>query len=192
MSHIERRKREKEKVKKDILDAALNLAVTEGWNAVTIRKIADAIEYTPPIVYEHYKNKDDLLNALVVRGHHILVKSNNLSLRKESDPRKVLMMLSENFWNFAFKHKELYELMFSLNRQIPGEKALYSLVQKITGKFEQLTGNEKLAQEAMFSWMCFQQGYIYNVKQMGLPAPLANDNPKKLFRRAIIKYIADI
>jgi AcrR family transcriptional regulator len=46
MSHIERRQKEKEEIKQSILDAARKIAAEEGWNALTIRKIADEIEYT--------------------------------------------------------------------------------------------------------------------------------------------------
>ena len=62
MGHIERRQKEKEEMRKRIMDTTLKIAVSEGWDAVTIRKIANAIEYTPPIVYEHFKNKEDLFD----------------------------------------------------------------------------------------------------------------------------------
>ncbi len=173
------------------MDAALNIAVSDGWNALTIRKIADAIEYAPPIVYEHFKNKDDLLNELVVLGHRILGKSNISSLKRESDPRKILMAISENFWDFAFSHKELYQLMFSLNRKIP-EKELSALIRSIIKIFTQLVGNGEAAKEAMFSWMCFQQGFIYNIKQIGLPPDLDKADPREFYVRAMSMYIARI
>lgn len=191
MGHIERRLREKEKIKKNILDAALNVAISDGWNAVTIRKIANDIEYTPPIVYEYFRNKEDLLNELVLLGHRMLAKGNMSSIKKESDPGKIVMALSENFWDFAFRHKELYQLMFSLNKKIP-EKEVYTLIQTIIEIFVQLVGNEKMAKEAMFSWMCFLQGYIYNVKQMGLPPDLSTEDPRELFIRAMSKYISNL
>ncbi|MEL6653646.1 MAG: helix-turn-helix domain-containing protein [Bacteroidota bacterium] len=58
----------KEKNREAIMEAALEIAREESWEKVTIRKIADRILYTPPIVYEHFKNKDDLLKQLVERG----------------------------------------------------------------------------------------------------------------------------
>lgn len=191
MGRLERNQSEKEIVKRSIMDAALNIAVSDGWNAVSIRKIADAIKYAPPIVYEHFKNKDDLLNELVVLGHQILGKSNISSIKRESEPRKILMSISENFWDFAFSHKELYELMFSLNRAIP-EKEINALIQSIIKIFTQLVGNGELAKEAMFSWMCFQQGIIYNIKQMGLPPDFGEADPREFYVRAMSKYIARI
>lgn len=173
------------------MDAALNIAVSDGWNAVSIRKIADAIDYAPPIVYEYFKNKDDLLNELVVLGHHILGKSNLSSFKKQSDPRKILMSISENFWDFAFSHKELYQLMFSLGRKIP-EKELSALIHSILKIFIRLVGKEEIAKEAMFSWMCFQQGFIYNIKQMGLPPDFGGGDPREFYIRAMRTYIARI
>ncbi|MDR1416635.1 MAG: TetR/AcrR family transcriptional regulator, partial [Prevotellaceae bacterium] len=72
MGHIERRQKEREATRKSIMDTALNIAIAEGWNAVTIRRIADTIEYTPPIVYEHFKNKEDLFDELKLMGHRRL------------------------------------------------------------------------------------------------------------------------
>ncbi len=64
MSSIERKIRQKENLREGILQAAKKIAVNEGWQAVTIRKIADEIEYTPPIVYEHFANKEAVFFAL--------------------------------------------------------------------------------------------------------------------------------
>ncbi len=191
LGHIERRQREKEELRNKILDAALDIAISEGWKAVTIRKIANNIKYAPPIVYEYFKNKDDLLNKLVQVGHQLLSRNFKSASKKESDPRKKLMIISIKFWEFAFKHKELYQLMFSLNRQIPNDE-LHAQVQEIAGVFEEIVGNNEIAKEAMFSWMCFQQGYIYNIKQMGLPPDLSHNEPKELFMRAMKKFISKI
>ncbi|HLO60533.1 MAG TPA: TetR/AcrR family transcriptional regulator [Bacteroidales bacterium] len=191
MGHIERRIREKERIRKRIIESALNIATKKGWEAVTIRKIADAIEYTPPIVYEHFKNKEDLFNELVLLGHRRLTDSAILAIGNETDSRKILMIFSMKFWDFAFENKELYQLMFSLNSKIP-DKEVISLIQKFHAIFTELVGDEKIAPEAMFSYMCLQQGYIYNVKQMGLPPGFEGKDPKKLFKKAISKYIRDI
>lgn len=51
----ERRQREKESVRANILQAAFNLAKTEGWASLSMRKIADAIEYSAPVVYDHFE-----------------------------------------------------------------------------------------------------------------------------------------
>ena len=58
MGTTERRLREKEKVRAAILDTAWNMVKEEGWQSLSIRKIADAIEYSVPVIYDHFENKE--------------------------------------------------------------------------------------------------------------------------------------
>ena len=60
----ERRVREKEVVRGKILDAARELFVAEGYEAVTMRKIAQAIEYSPTAIYLHFRDKEAVINAI--------------------------------------------------------------------------------------------------------------------------------
>ncbi|HPD96513.1 MAG: TetR/AcrR family transcriptional regulator [Bacteroidales bacterium] len=191
MGHVERRKKEKENIRKGILDAALKIAMSDGWGAVTIRKIADVIEYTPPIVYEYFKNKDDLLDELALMGHRMLYQEYENVKQKETDAKKILMQLSINHWDFAFEHKELYQLMFSFNRVLPSEEAHAEILQ-IKNLFLELTNDKALAGEVMFSWMCLQQGFIYNMKQKGLPPELSSISPKDLYTRIMRRFILSI
>jgi AcrR family transcriptional regulator len=57
----ERRQREKESIRASILQAAFTLAKSEGWASLSMRKIADAIEYSAPVVYDYFENKDAIL-----------------------------------------------------------------------------------------------------------------------------------
>jgi AcrR family transcriptional regulator len=64
MGVTERREREREEVRKKILDAARDLFATRGYDHVTMRAVADAIEYSPTAIYHHFEDKDDLVKAL--------------------------------------------------------------------------------------------------------------------------------
>ncbi len=64
MGISERRERERHEVRRKILDAARELFMIEGYERVTMRRIADAIEYSPTTIYHHFEDKDDLVNAL--------------------------------------------------------------------------------------------------------------------------------
>ena len=57
MGITERKLRQKEEVRTSILRAAWQLVEQEGWQALSIRKIAEAIEYSVPVIYDHFKNK---------------------------------------------------------------------------------------------------------------------------------------
>ena len=191
MGHIERRLKEKENLRKSILKAALDIAISDGWEAVTIRKIANAIEYTPPIVYEYFKNKEDLLNELVLEGHRKLHKGYESAIKSSTKPQTKLMAISLNMWDFAFKNKELYQLMFNLNRPVPDDE-IHIFAQKIVDLFTNILKSKEEAQEVIFNWICLQQGYIYCIKQMGTPPDLRNKNLRDLYINAIERFISNL
>src|SRR5215203_7474224 len=68
----ERQEREREAVSRSILDAARDLFVAEGYQNVSIRKIADRIEYSPAAIYSYFPSKDDIFFALAEEGFHLL------------------------------------------------------------------------------------------------------------------------
>jgi AcrR family transcriptional regulator len=74
----ERRQREKESIRANILQAAFTLAKTEGWGSLSIRKIADAIEYSAPVVYDYFENKEAILfeiSGWLSQTTHRIIKS---------------------------------------------------------------------------------------------------------------------
>jgi AcrR family transcriptional regulator len=189
MSHIERRQKEKEEIKQRILDAARKIASKEGWHAVTIRKIADEIEYTPPIVYEHFENKEDLIREIVYNGFTMLSKEFSAARQSESDPGKLLKMLSLIHWDFAFGNIELYQLMFSLEKPVPNEEMI-SNMKFIESTFLNLIGNNtELLHDLIFNWMCLIQGAISIImKNPSLPHQEGKD-PRDIYINMINRFL---
>src|SRR4051795_5226418 len=68
----ERQERDREAVRRAILDAARDLFVTEGFQNVSIRKIAERIEYSPAAIYGYFPSKDDIFFALAEEGFRLL------------------------------------------------------------------------------------------------------------------------
>src|SRR4028118_2384992 len=99
MSSIERKIRQKETLREGILQAARKIAIQEGWQAVTIRKIADEIEYTPPIVYEYFANKEAVFYELAMEGFKIL--RTKLEAQANADPSQRLIGYALLHWQFA-------------------------------------------------------------------------------------------
>lgn len=191
MGHIERKKREKENVRKRIIDAAINIAVSEGWDSVTVRKIADAIEYTPPIIYEHFENKGDLFKELALYGFRIMHKGYDKAIKNGSDPREILMLMSLSHWEFANKHKELYHLMFFSLERPDFNKEVTAIIQKIKNLFQDLCNDKDMADELLFNWICLQNGYIYNSMKMELPPELKKSH-KELYKNAVERFLKSI
>jgi AcrR family transcriptional regulator len=80
MASKERIQRLKEETRTSILEAAYKIVKEEGWQALSMRKIADEIEYTAPIIYEYFSNKEAILEELTRKGYLYLAKGNYGSL----------------------------------------------------------------------------------------------------------------
>ncbi|MDH6208745.1 MULTISPECIES: TetR/AcrR family transcriptional regulator [Chryseobacterium] len=117
----ERRQREKESIRANILQAAFTLAKTDGWASLSIRKIADAIEYSAPVVYDHFENKEAILYEISINGFHCLQIELLKAQKKHESPEDQLTAIVDAYWNFAFKNKEYYQLMFGLGMQCSGK-----------------------------------------------------------------------
>lgn len=104
----------KEETRINILDAALQIVKKDGWQALSMRKIADAIEYTAPIIYEYFSNKDAILLELTRKGYLILSDYLTKAKAKHDLPADQLEAMWTAYWNFAFANKELYQVMFGV------------------------------------------------------------------------------
>jgi AcrR family transcriptional regulator len=114
MASKERIQRLKEDTKMKILEAAYKIVKEEGWQALSMRKIADEIEYTAPIIYEYFSNKEAILAELNKKGYLYLAKEMEDAKSKHEHPAQQLEAMWMAYWNFAFKKKELYQLMFGV------------------------------------------------------------------------------
>ena len=159
MGHLERRNRDKENTKNSILKAALDIAIAEGWQAVTIRKISEAVEYTTSIVYGYFESKEALLLEISNSGFSQLYKLSDTALSQETDPGQQLLKLSLINWDFAQENKELYQLMFNLKR--PAGDVAFKGMSLIEDVFYKLTGkNEKEINSLILNWICLRRGCI--------------------------------
>lgn len=109
-----RREAQKKAIREAILVASRNIVTNEGWQAVSIRKIADAIGYSLPVVYDYFKSKDAILEEFVKNGFAMLTEEVTLAKEKVSEPTAQLEAISNAYFNFAFKHSEYYQMMFGL------------------------------------------------------------------------------
>lgn len=113
MGIAERRQREKENLRRLILDAARELFVTEGYEAVTMRKIAAAIEYSPTTIYLHFADKDAILVELAEEGFNLLADALG-RVRHIEDPVERLRHGAAVYFQFAQGQSHYYTIMFEL------------------------------------------------------------------------------
>jgi AcrR family transcriptional regulator len=112
MGITERRLREKEKLRSAILGTAWQMVKDEGWQSLSIRKIADAIEYSVPVIYDHFENKEAILFEFGKEGFTILTKKISEAKEKKDDPAEQLKLIANAFWDFASRYREHYQLMY--------------------------------------------------------------------------------
>ena len=110
----ERRLREKEEVRSTILTAGWRLVKEEGWESLSIRKIADAIEYSIPVIYDHFENKEAILEEFGKEGFKVLTKKLKKAKEKHQQPADQLKAIAEAYWDFAMKNTEHYQLMYGV------------------------------------------------------------------------------
>jgi len=122
MGISERRIRQKEEVRLAILTTAWQMVKKDGWQSLSIRKIADAIEYSVPVIYDHFENKEAILFQFAKEGFQLLIKKTKQAKEKHDDPAAQIKAMAEAYWNFACKNKEHYQLMFGLGITCETEK----------------------------------------------------------------------
>lgn len=111
MGISERKEKQKQEIRKMILDASMKLFVEQGFENVSIRKIADLIEYSPTTVYLYFKDKDDILFNLHELGFQKMAEYNE-GLWDIKNPLLRLYKMGENYIKFGLSHPEFYDVMF--------------------------------------------------------------------------------
>jgi AcrR family transcriptional regulator len=106
----ERRERERTQVREKILDAALDVFAKEGAEGLTMRALADAIEYSPPVIYAHFRDKDAIIQELCYRQLRTLAQlfANFAAL----EPVERLRRIGYVYADFAIDHPSHFRFLF--------------------------------------------------------------------------------
>lgn len=114
MGITERKLRERTERESRIVAAARAIAEREGWDAVTIRRLAQEIEYSQPVLYSHFENRDAIVAAVAVEGFQEITVALQETASGSTRPRNGLEAVAAAYLAFAFGHPALYEAMFIL------------------------------------------------------------------------------
>jgi AcrR family transcriptional regulator len=115
----ERQERDREAVRRAILDAAKELFVREGYENVSIRKIAELVEYSPAAIYSYFPSKDDIFFAIAEEGFRLLYGDRaRVSELDTLQPIERLRAIFWGFYQFSCKHPQYFALMF-VDRSVP-------------------------------------------------------------------------
>lgn len=113
MSIQSRRERERAERERLIVDAARELAETEGWDAVTTRRLAAEIEYSQPVLYSHFKGKGAIMAAVAVQGCADLAAELRAARTAARGTRESLAAVARTYTSFARRRPALYDAMFT-------------------------------------------------------------------------------
>jgi AcrR family transcriptional regulator len=111
MGTVERRERQKAELRDQILAAAAAIIEREGFAALTMRKIADAIEYSPATLYLHFASRDEIALELVRAGFEALVR-HVAPAAAEPDPLARVGAIGRAYLDFAQAEPQTYRLIF--------------------------------------------------------------------------------
>ncbi|MEA2488678.1 MAG: hypothetical protein QOH21_470 [Acidobacteriota bacterium] len=123
MGPRERRDREREEIRTKILDAARELFASEGVDSVTMRRIADRIEYSPTAIYFHFKDKEALLAELCDSDFRAFAQ-NFAAAAAIADPMDRLRATGRSYVEFGLTHPSHYRVMFMTPKPAHEDSAL--------------------------------------------------------------------
>jgi AcrR family transcriptional regulator len=117
MGTKERRERQKESLRQEILDAAREMFASEGFENVSMRKIAEKIEYSPTTIYLYFKDKSDLIYQLCEESFAKLGQILERIRRKHDDPLEALREAAQAYVKFGLQHPNHYKVIFIIPLQ---------------------------------------------------------------------------
>ena len=124
MGTIERRLAQKERLRRLILDAAAELFVKEGFEKVSMRRIAKKIDYSPMSIYLHFRDKAALLDTICVETFATLIKRLAKLHDYSDDPIETLKAGLRVYIEFGLRHPYHYQLTF-MTRTAGGERRIH-------------------------------------------------------------------
>jgi AcrR family transcriptional regulator len=157
MKNRERRERERAQRHRLIVATARRLAETEGWDAVTIRRLADEIEYSQPVLYSHFANKNAIVGAIAVDGFAELAEALMTARDRADGAEDEITAILTAYVDFAEAKPAVYDAMFARSVDLPFAQAdtpapLHAAFNALRGALHPLTRDRDTAQFTEVVW----------------------------------------
>lgn len=105
----QRQLQKQEEIRNTILEVARSIISKEGVHGLSIRKITDAIDYSPAIVYHYFKNKNEIIESVVSEGYGRILAAVQAVKMDETNPEKELKEMFTNYVRAALASPEEYK-----------------------------------------------------------------------------------
>ena len=151
-----------------ILETAMHILETDGREALSMRKLAEALDLKAPSLYRHYSDRNALEQAIAAKAATQLHDALERAIRPLRSASKVLHQTARTYCAFAQEHPELYDLMMTnfIPANIPESKTLWNLVLEIIAR---ISGNPNDTSAAVALWS-FLHGFV-TLERNGLFGP---------------------
>lgn len=114
MGISERKIRQQDEVRNNIIEQSWTIIKNEGWNALSIRRIAEAIEYSVPVVYKHFENKEAIQEYFIKEGFCALTAHLQKGHEQALNSEQTIRNIANRYWEFAAQQTDYYRIMFGL------------------------------------------------------------------------------
>jgi AcrR family transcriptional regulator len=118
----ERKLRDRQARRAQIISAARRIAELEGWSNVTVRRLSDEISYSQPVLYAHFGSRDGILAAVAIEGFQEIGLAMEKARKRVKNGNPV-QAIAAAYLEFAASSPALYEVMFSLSLSVPFDEA---------------------------------------------------------------------
>ncbi len=114
-----RRKREKEQRREDIIEAAENLFLSQGFENTTMKQIANKAEYSKGTLYNYYSSKDELYITIGNKAYNLIIDYTKRFIEKEIPGIKQLMAVGYAFYEFSKKYPNYASIFHDIAVKLP-------------------------------------------------------------------------
>jgi len=118
----ERKLRDREARRAQIISAARRIAELEGWSHVTVRRLSDEISYSQPVLYAHFGSREGILDAVAIEGFQELGQALEKA-RKRIKHGNAVESVATAYLEFAAASPALFEVMFLHSLSVPFDDA---------------------------------------------------------------------
>lgn len=189
----ERMERQRTILREEVAEAAIELAEENGWSYVSIRRIAEAIEYSTTKIYDLFENKDHLVLELLRRGFDMLAVQLEQSRKSNADPFDQILAVTNAYCQFAWNNGAYYRIMYGMDGVPFGVKETWQeglrigdIVQETLKLLLPFENDEQLEQHVYILW-----GTLHGICSIFLAGRLygGKEQAEKLVKQAVITYL---
>ncbi|MQY28174.1 TetR/AcrR family transcriptional regulator [Nocardia aurantia] len=151
-----RKERERAERHQRIIDTARELAESDGWETVTIRRLADRIEYSQPVLYSHFAGKRAIVTAVAEQGIAALADTMRAARAAAPTPGAAMEFVARAYLDFATANPALYDAMFLMDTDLTfgldAPEALRDAFAELEALFRPLVPESELGAYAEVYW----------------------------------------